>query len=1014
MDDVTENLTSLEPGTLFAGYRIEGILDRGGMGVVYKAADEELDRTVALKIIAPEHTQNPDAVTRFKSEARLAASLEHPNIVPIHRGGEYHGVLYLAMRFVPGTNLRQVIDQSQLDLDRVQRVMRSVGSALDAAHERGLVHRDVKPANILISGEGDREHVYLTDFGLTKQLGSPGSLTRTGAWVGTPDYVAPEQIQAGPVDGRADVYSLGCVLYEMLTGAVAYPKDNDMAKLWAHVQDPPPSPSLSRPELIKAFDDVVARATAKNPNDRYAKASEVAAAVDNAITEQSSQLGPGALQATRAAEAAAPSFERHDVFIAEPTQGPAQAPVPSADQGTAPPAGPSAAPGPSADQGTAPPPAPPSGPAAPPGQSDPGGPPPGGRRNPRILLGVAALLLVLAVGAAVLLAGGGGDDESSTPAVAAPVATTLPDDLAWQPIAAPPFRRQYAGATGVDDKLMVIGGIGVKQSSTTTKIYDPDTDSWSTGPGLPLALHHSSAVNYEGEAVVIGGFIPGEELTSEQSDRVYALRGGTWEALPSLNHPRAAAAAAVVGDKIVVVGGQADGKLVPQTEVFDGERWTDVAELPTPREHLGAASDGRYLYAVGGRALSADKNSRAVERYDPAEDSWSQLEEMPEAAGSVSAAYAGGRVVAIGGEGTTTVSDAVQAYDIQNQKWSQLPNLPTARHGVAVAALGDTVYALGGATSAGHLGSTKEAEALDLSGKPASVQANANLKWSDLADAPSERQYAAATPAAGRVWLFGGIGENATATADTAAYDRAINTWTPGPKLPRPLHHAAAVTYGDEAVLIGGFVPGRELTSGQSDRVYVMRDGAWEELPPLNHARGAPAAAVAGDKIVVVGGQADGELVPQTEVFDGERWTVAADMPTPREHLGAASDGKYVYALGGRDLTADKNVPALERYDPASDSWTKLDDMPKAVGSAGAAFLGGLVIAVGGESTTEASDAVQAYDVKAKQWSQLPALPSPRHGVAVTALEGSLFAIGGATAAGHVKSTATSNVLDLD
>ena len=174
MDDVNERLTSLEPGTLFAGYRIEGMLDRGGMGVVYKAADVELDRTVALKIIAPEHTQNPDAVTRFKSEARLAASLEHPNIVPIHRGGEYHGVLYLAMRFVPGTNLRQVIDRSQLDLHRVQRVINSVGSALDAAHERGLVHRDVKPANILISGEGDHEHVYLTDFGLTKQLGSAG------------------------------------------------------------------------------------------------------------------------------------------------------------------------------------------------------------------------------------------------------------------------------------------------------------------------------------------------------------------------------------------------------------------------------------------------------------------------------------------------------------------------------------------------------------------------------------------------------------------------------------------------------------------------------------------------------------------------------------------------------------------------------------------------------------------------------------------------------------------------
>src|SRR3954453_11656152 len=180
------------------------------MGVVYKAMDPELDRPVALKIIAPEHTQNPTAVARFKAECRLAASLEHTNIVPIHRGGEYEGVLYLAMRFVPGPNLRHVIDRGPMDLRRVDRIMGQVASALDAAHDRGLVHRDVKPANILISGSGDHEQVYLTDFGLTKRLGSAGSLTRTGAWVGTPDYVAPEQIRAGPIDGRADIYSLGC------------------------------------------------------------------------------------------------------------------------------------------------------------------------------------------------------------------------------------------------------------------------------------------------------------------------------------------------------------------------------------------------------------------------------------------------------------------------------------------------------------------------------------------------------------------------------------------------------------------------------------------------------------------------------------------------------------------------------------------------------------------------------------------------------------------------------------
>src|SRR3954453_2785754 len=285
---------------MFAGYRIEGLIDRGGMGVVYRATDVDLDRAVALKIIAPEHTQNPDAVARFKSEARLAASLEHANIVPIHRGGEVDGVLYLAMRLLPGENLRQLIDRGALPMESIRRVITQVADALDAAHDAGLVHRDVKPANIMVTGEGKGEHIYLTDFGLTKKLGTAGSLTRTGGWVGTPDYVAPEQIQAGKIDGRADVYSLGCVLYEMLTGTVAFPRDNDVAKLWAHVTDPPPPPSLRRPDLVKAFDEVVARATAKDPDARYQKASDLAAAVDRAAAEQESKSTANVSQAASA------------------------------------------------------------------------------------------------------------------------------------------------------------------------------------------------------------------------------------------------------------------------------------------------------------------------------------------------------------------------------------------------------------------------------------------------------------------------------------------------------------------------------------------------------------------------------------------------------------------------------------------------------------------------------------------------------------------------------------------
>jgi serine/threonine protein kinase len=394
MADAAERLSRLATGDVFAGYRIEGLLDRGGMGVVYRATDVDLDRMVALKIIAPEHTTNPDAVRRFKGEARLAASLEHPNIVPIHRGGEFDGVLYLAMRYVPGTNLRQVVDQGQLDMDRIHRVVSSVSSALDAAHERGLVHRDVKPANILLSGDPDHEHVYLTDFGLTKRLGSAGSLTRTGAWVGTPDYVAPEQIQAAPVDGRADVYSLGCVLYEMLTGSVAFPRDNDMAKLWAHISEPPPSPSLKRPDLDPAFDEIVRKATAKNPDDRYSKASELAAAVDEAIGHTGSKVepevppGPSPLPATP-----------HEVFATEAAYAATPPPV---QQETDPaPAGATLA-SQRSDGGGG-------------GPTDGGGPSGGGpswfSRHRWPVLGGAALL-VCAVVAAVLLAGGSSDDNS--------------------------------------------------------------------------------------------------------------------------------------------------------------------------------------------------------------------------------------------------------------------------------------------------------------------------------------------------------------------------------------------------------------------------------------------------------------------------------------------------------------------------------------------------------------------------------------------------------------------------
>jgi N-acetylneuraminic acid mutarotase len=417
----------------------------------------------------------------------------------------------------------------------------------------------------------------------------------------------------------------------------------------------------------------------------------------------------------------------------------------------------------------------------------------------------------------VLLAGGDDDGSGSEQAAVGP-ATELPGDLAWQPIDKLPYKRQYAAATAVDDKIWQFGGIRTARSGTGTQAYDPTSNDWATGPGLPLPLHHFSAVNYDGEAVVIGGFIAdGEDLSSRQSDAVYALSDGNWEPLPPLNYKRAAAAAAVVGDKIVVVGGQADGKLVPQTEVYDGEGWTVVADIPTPREHLGAASDGRYLYAAGGNDLASDTKSAAFERYDPETNEWTPLDDMPEALKGVGAGFAGGRIVAVGGEDLTAVSDAVYGYDIRGREWSPLPRLPNPRHGVALTEVGDSLYAIGGATAPGHAGPTDAVDLLDLSGGAAAPVPEHDA-WRTVGDALSDVQYAA-TAVDDRIWLFGGIDANGNATAASATYDSVINNWTPQTRLPRPVHHAAAVAYEGGPVVIGGSVAG-----GATDGVFALRD----------------------------------------------------------------------------------------------------------------------------------------------------------------------------------------------
>ncbi|MFB6619626.1 serine/threonine-protein kinase [Streptomyces sp. NPDC056367] len=283
-------------GKQIAGYLVESEIGRGGMAVVYRARDLRLDRAVALKLLAPQLARNDSFRQRFVHESKVAAAIDHPHIVPVFEAGETEGLLYIAMRFVAGQDLRAMLDRTgPLPVETAARIAGQVASALDAAHDHGLVHRDVKPANILVAAGTDSEHpehVYLTDFGLTKKSLSLTGFTTAGQFVGTLDYVAPEQIWGKPVDGRCDVYSLGCVVHEVLTGAPPFRRDDDMALLWAHQYDPPPAPSSLRPGLSAAVDEVLAKALAKSPEDRWDTCLEFTGALRRADTGPGDR-GPG-------------------------------------------------------------------------------------------------------------------------------------------------------------------------------------------------------------------------------------------------------------------------------------------------------------------------------------------------------------------------------------------------------------------------------------------------------------------------------------------------------------------------------------------------------------------------------------------------------------------------------------------------------------------------------------------------------------------------------------------------
>jgi hypothetical protein len=286
----------LGPGSRIAGYLIEERIGAGGMGAVFRARDEVLGRLAALKVVAPSAAGDEEVRARFLRESRIAAAVDSPHIIPVYGAGEADGLLYIATRFVPGGDLERLRRRTGGTMAPAQAaaLLAQVASALDTAHAAGLVHRDVKPHNILVDSVPEQPgHAFLSDFGISKGTGFATGLTATGQFVGTPGFCAPEQIKGAPVDGRADQYALGCVAFVLLTGELLFRRGDTMAMLYAHVHDPVPPLSGISPGLPPAVDGVIARALAKSPTDRYSRCGEFAAALQEALSLDPLPAAPG-------------------------------------------------------------------------------------------------------------------------------------------------------------------------------------------------------------------------------------------------------------------------------------------------------------------------------------------------------------------------------------------------------------------------------------------------------------------------------------------------------------------------------------------------------------------------------------------------------------------------------------------------------------------------------------------------------------------------------------------------
>jgi WD40 repeat protein len=637
-------------GSMVAGYRIESRIGAGGMAVVFRAYDERLGRSIALKVMPPEWTGDEEFRRRFVAESRAAARVDDPHIIPVYEAGTADGALFIAMRLVAGTDLRGVLRREGALLPgRALELLSPVASALDAAHAAGLVHRDVKPGNILVDERPGRpDHVYLADFGLSKGAAAGVSLTGAGNYLGTPGYSAPEQVQGHDVDGRADQYALACVAFELLTGRAPYERDLPMAVLLAHVSAPPPSLAARRPGMPAAADRVVARALAKRPEQRYASCREFTDTLREAFGLP--PYGSGGIATFPGAAAREPASPAPGLGTTADLHR-----VPSPMQALA------------ADQGA---------------RSGPGSGDSGPARHPRrrpLVIGLAGAVLVAAVAIPWLLASSPGAPVAKTPGrtrsvtlakpsatLAAPVGSHAVESAAFKPGTATLAVGLFNGDVDLWDtaakKIIKVlhdpsgrtDGVGLVvfgPGGTTMAVGDgSDVYLWDTaGRAAALTATLPAPAGVSGQGVTSVAFGPGGALAVGYSEGdVYLWDTATKRTTATLVAPvgNTGVTLAAFGPGNTLAVGYSGGEV----HLWDTATSEDTATLTGPPGLAGTAGVSSMAFGPGGATMAVGYDNGDVYLWDTvSEQTFTTFTAPADSQAGVSVAFGpGGTTVAVG------------------------------------------------------------------------------------------------------------------------------------------------------------------------------------------------------------------------------------------------------------------------------------------------------------------------------------------------------------------------------